>query len=88
MNTAKLIAATKMPTRRNKHFILDQARLTKAQKVLGTRTETETIEKALERVISEDEINRQLWDAQEEFVRSMIESGAQIEDVFGRLEDR
>lgn len=74
--------------RKNKHFILDQARLSRAQAVLGTRTETDTIEKALERVISEDKINRQLWDAQEEFVRSMIESGSQIEDVFGRLEDR
>lgn len=74
--------------RKNKHFILDQSRLSKARKILGTRTETETIERALDQVISEDKINRQLWDAQEKFVRSMIESGEEIKDVFGNLEDR
>lgn len=80
--------AIKENGRKNKHFILDQSRLSRAQAVLGTRTETETIEKALERIISEEETNRLLWKAHDEFVTTMVEEGLQIEDVFGRLEDR
>ena len=79
---------TKDNVRRNKHFILDQSRLSRAQAVLGTRTETETIEKALERIITEEETNRLLWKSHDEFVTTMIEEGMKIEDVFGRLEDR
>lgn len=74
-------------TRKNKHFVLDQARLTRAQRALGTRTETETIERALENVITESEKDRVAWDAHEEFVTAMIEGKHQILDVFGRLED-
>ena len=44
-----------MDTRKNKHLILDQTKLKKAQQVLGAKTETEAIERALERVISEAE---------------------------------
>jgi hypothetical protein len=33
--------------RRNKHMILDQAKLRKAQKILGAGSESETIERAL-----------------------------------------
>ena len=79
--------AIKTNGRKNKHFILDQARLKRAQKVLGARTETETIETALERVISEDEINRLAWKAHDEFLEAAIKSGGEIKDVFGRLED-
>lgn len=79
---------TKTSTRKNKHFILDQARLTRAQKALGTRTETETIERALENAITEAEKDRIAWDAHEAFVTGMIEGKHQIVDVFGRLEDR
>ncbi len=39
--------------RKNKHFLLDQDRLKKAQEVLGTRTETETIE--IEEIQSQQE---------------------------------
>jgi len=69
--------------RRNKHFVLNQSRLKKAQRVLGARTETEAIEQALERVIDEDERNRRAWSATEK----LLKSGIQVRDVFGRLKD-
>ena len=69
--------------RKNKHFILDETKLKRAQKILGTRTETETIERALEVVVTEAERNRQAWAATERFIKS----GVEIKDVYGRLED-
>lgn len=68
--------------RKNKHLILDQAKLKKAQKVLGAKTETETIERALAQVISEAEKDRRAWAATEKLIRS----GIQIKDVFGRVD--
>ncbi len=79
--------AIKTNGRKNKHFILDQSRLTKAQKVLGTKTETETIETALERVINEEERDRMMAEAHEELFDEIISGGGEIKDVFGRLED-
>ena len=70
--------------RKNKHLILDQVKLKKAQKVLGARTETETIERALEQVIREAEKDRRAWAATEKLIRS----GIQIKDVFGRVDGR
>jgi hypothetical protein len=67
--------------RRNKHLILDQTKIKKAQRALGAKTETETIERALELVISEDEKNRRAWDATEKLIRG----GIQIKDVFDRM---
>ena len=67
--------------KRNKHFVLDADKIKRAQKVLGTTTETETIEHALDQVISEAERNRRAWSATERFMKS----GVAIEDVFGRL---
>ena len=69
-------------TRRNKHLILDQAKLTKAQQILGAKTETEAIDRALEQVITEAEKDRRAWAATEKLVRSDI----QIKDVFGRVD--
>ena len=62
---------------RHKHLVLDQGKIEKAQKILGVKTETETIERALEIVISEDEKDRRAWAATEKLVRS----GIQIKDV-------
>lgn len=45
-------------------------------------TETETIEKALDFVLSEHEANRLAWEAHDAFLRS----GLRIEDVFGALD--
>ncbi len=75
-------------TRKNKHFLLDQSRLKKAQQLLGTRTETETIEIALERVISEAERNEKAKAAQDRFVKTALKDGLFIDDVFGRLEEK
>ena len=74
-------------TRRNKHMVLDQGKLKRAQKVLGTKTETETVEQALDRVISEDAKNRRAWAAHDRFIHSALKEGLQIKDVFGRLDD-
>ena len=70
---------------RHKHLVLDQAKLERAQKVLGARTETETIDRALERVISDDEKNRRAWAAHERFVREAIRDHVEIDDALGRL---
>jgi hypothetical protein len=74
--------------RKNKHFVLNQTNLKKAQKVLGTKTETETIETALEMVLNEAERNKKAWSANENFVKSAVKQGLLIEDVFGRLEGK
>jgi len=53
----------------------------RAQKVLQARTETETIERALDAVIDEDEKNRITFEANEHF----FASGAKIRDLYGKL---
>ena len=72
--------------RKNKHFLLNQNRLKEAQKVLGAKTETETIELALERIISEAERNTRARQAQDKFLKAAVRDDLRIEDVFGRLE--
>lgn len=72
-------------TRRNKHLILDQAKLKKAQELLGARTETETIERALDQLMDEAERNRKVWAAHERFIRTAVREGLVVDDVFGRL---
>lgn len=66
----------------HKHFRLDPSKIRKAQKLLGAKTETETISKALDEVISEAERNRLTWEAIDRFVQS----GARIRDVTGALD--
>lgn len=75
---------TSTPSRKNKHMILDQTKLKKAQKILGAKSETETIERALEQIITEAEKDRRAWAATEK----LIKSGIQIKDVFGRLDGK
>ncbi len=69
--------------KKRKHLILNQSKLSLAKEILGTRTETETVEKALDSVISEAEKNKIALEATENFLKSNIE----IKDVFGNLED-
>lgn len=69
--------------KKRKHLILNQTKLNLAKKILGTRTETETIELALETIISEAEKNKIAFKATEHFLKSGIE----IKDVFGNLEN-
>lgn len=74
-----------MPTTRNrvshKHFRLDAVKIRRAQKVLRTKTETETIERALDAVIAEHRRSQLAIEANERFVKSGIE----IKDVYGKL---
>ena len=75
-----------MPTARNrshKHFQLDPAKIKRAQKALRAKTETETIERALDMAIAESRNNRRVLDANNRFVRS----GIVIDDVYGALDD-
>jgi hypothetical protein len=80
--------STVIQNRKNKHFLLNQTRLKKAQDILGARTETETIELALEKIITEAEISERAWLAQDKFIKAASKDKFQIEDVFGRLEDK
>ena len=74
-----------MATARNriahKHFRLNTAKIKRAQRLLRAGTETETIDRALDKVIAEHERNRLTRDANERFVRSGIE----IKDVYGKV---
>lgn len=45
------------PSFRHKHVQLDQAKLNRARKILGAKTETETLERALDIIVSEAEID-------------------------------
>ena len=75
-----------MPTtapRSHKHFRLDSRKIKRAQKLLRAGTETETIERALDLVISEHEKNRLTVAATSRFLASRIP----IRDVYGALED-
>lgn len=74
-----------MRTARNrgshKHFQLDAVKIRRAQKVLRAKTETETIERALDAVIAEHQRDQLTIEANERFVKSGIE----LRDVFGKL---
>jgi hypothetical protein len=65
----------------HKHFQLDAVKIRRAQKVLRAKTETETIERALDAVIAEHQRDRWTTEANERFVKSGIE----VRDVFGKL---
>src|ERR1035437_4670195 len=68
-------------SRSHKHFQLDSVKIKRAQKALRAKTETETIERALDLAIAEHQKNRLVLEANERFV----ESGIDIKDVYGRL---
>ncbi len=69
--------------RSHKHYQLDFMKIKRAQKLLRTKTETETIERALDIAISQEESIRLARDANARFLRS----GIVIEDVYGNLDD-
>jgi hypothetical protein len=68
--------------RAHKHFRLDTAKIRRARKVLRAETETETIERAWDLVISGHRRNRLAAEANERFAAS----GIAIKDVYGKLE--
>ncbi len=45
---------------RHKHLQLDQGKLNRARRILGAKTETETLERALDLVVREAEIDTAL----------------------------
>lgn len=65
----------------HKHFQLDAVKIKRAQRVLRAKTETETIERALDLAIAEHQRNRLVIEATERFVKS----GTDIDDVYGTL---
>lgn len=67
---------------KHKHMILDDTRIKRAQKILGAKTERETVERALTMVIDEQKRNEKAWKAHEKF----LNSGVEIEDVYGVLD--
>jgi hypothetical protein len=72
--------STAKPRIRHKHYRLDSRKISRAQKLLRADTETETIERALDLVLSEHRRNQLAWAANERFV----ESGIEIKDVYGK----
>lgn len=70
-------------TRLHKSFRLDPVKIKRAQRALRADTETETIERALDLVISEHKNNRLAVAANERFVTS----GINIKDVYGTVEE-
>ena len=71
----------KTQDRTHKHFQLEAAKLKRTQKALRAKTETETIELALDLAIAEQQKNRLVLEANERFIKSGIE----IKDVYGTL---
>ena len=69
-------------TRSHKHFQLDAGKLKRAQRALKAKTETETIERALDVVISEHVRNRLAVEANDRFVKS----GVYVRDVYDILD--
>jgi hypothetical protein len=69
-------------SRAHKHFQLDSMKIKRAQKVLRAKTETETIERALDFAITEHESNRLAVEANQRFLKS----GVDIKDVYRKLD--
>lgn len=65
----------------SKNFRLDPAQIARAKKALAATTETETIVRALDYVITEADRNRATAEANMRFLRS----GIRIRDAFGSL---
>lgn len=68
---------------RHKHLRPDSTKISRAQKLLRTDTETETIERALDLVLSEHRRNQLTWQAHERF----LAIGVEIQDVYGKATD-
>jgi hypothetical protein len=66
----------------HKHFQLDPGKIRRAQKALRAKTETETVERALDRVIEDENRRRVALESTQRFLRS----GVKIQDVYGVLE--
>lgn len=76
------MAATRSRVR-HKHYRLDSNKIARAQKILRVDTETETIERALDFVLSEHERNQLAWEAMDRFLKS----GVEVRDVYKKLSE-
>lgn len=68
--------------RSHKHFQLDSLKIKRAQKALRAKSETETIERALDLAIEENKNHSLAREANRRF----ISSGIEIRDIHGDLE--
>ena len=66
----------------HKHFRLSGEKIRRAQRLLGVRTQTEAIERALDELIAEHERRRIVQRAHDRFLRSEIA----LQDTYGTLE--
>lgn len=80
--------SAKEPKIKNKHLRLDQSKIERARKVLGARTDTETIEQALDFLLAEDARNRAVETAHRRFLKEAVQGEATIRDVFGALDGK
>lgn len=71
---------------KHKHYLLDEAKIKRAQKLLGTATETKTIERALEEVIAEYERQARAERAHQRWLKTVVKESVEIRDVYGVLE--
>jgi hypothetical protein len=70
-------------TTRPRRYALDEAKIKRARKLLGTKSDSETIDRALDEVITERQRSARAWAATERFIKSRVV----IKDVFGRVTD-
>lgn len=71
------------PKVRHKHFRLNSSKIARAQKLLRAGTETETIEMALDFLLTEHRRNQLAWQGTERF----LQSGIEIKDAYGKLKE-
>jgi hypothetical protein len=70
-------------TPKPRRYALDEAKIKRARKLLGTKTDSETIDRALDEVITERQRSARAWAATERFIKSRVV----IKDVLGRTTD-
>lgn len=61
---------------------VDEAKLRRVQKLLGTDAADDAVDKALDEILTEHARNRLAWRAH----NRLIESGLEIKDVYGVME--
>jgi hypothetical protein len=89
MSTETVVKGKAKGKRKHKHYVLDEAKIRRAKKLLGVETETEAIERALDEMIAERERNKIIQRAHERFEREakkLIKEGHKWVDVYGVLE--
>ncbi len=67
----------------HKHYRLSGDKIRRVQRLLGARTQTEAIERALDELIAEHERRRIVDRAHDRFLRS----GISLRDAYGTLEE-